>query len=312
MSHFAVAVIVDKLDEKEIDKMLAPYQENNMGDCPKEYLEFVSIADEYRERYKTGTRRMVLVDNKKLLSEYDEMFEKKYQEEGRPYMTTTYEVPEKYRKIDIPYKLLYPTFDEFMTEYENEKKDKEANDYGYWENPNRKWDWYSIGGRWNRGLLVKEDISVEDLGGPSWLNFSSERKEAPLGYRWVNACKIKDLELNKMTEGEYEKEKRFWELVVEGQEPKDEKEKDIISWSYRKDYYTKRYSSKEEYAKWQSMFSVFAMLDERGWHEKGEMGWWGIDNSTGDSEKAFIERFNAELKNVENQNKYIVIVDCHI
>ena len=54
------------------------------------------------------------------------------------------------------------------------------------------------------------------------------------------------------------------------------------------------------------------MVDERGWHEKGEMGWWGFDTSTGDSERAFIEKFNAELKNIDNQEKYIVLVDCHI
>lgn len=40
MSHFTVAVITEKGTEKEVDKLLAPYQENNMGDCPQEYLEF--------------------------------------------------------------------------------------------------------------------------------------------------------------------------------------------------------------------------------------------------------------------------------
>lgn len=60
------------------------------------------------------------------------------------------------------------------------------------------------------------------------------------------------------------------------------------------------------------MFATFAMVDERGWHEKGKMGWWGVDTSTGDSERAFIEKFNSELKNIDNQDKYIVLVDCHI
>lgn len=188
MSHYTVAVIVDKLDENEVAKMLAPYQENNMGDCPREYLAFNSITEEYKKTYEEGTRAMILIDDNKLVSEYDDMFKKEIVEEGHCFPTTTYEVPEKYRKVEIPYKLLYPTFDDFMKEYEGETKDEETNDYGYWENPNRKWDW----------------------------------------------------------------------------------------------------------------------------HEKGEMGWWGFDTSTGDSERAFIEKFNAELKNIDNQEKYIVLVDCHI
>lgn len=39
MSHFTVAVFSD--GSKTVEKLLAPYQENNMGDCPKEYLERV-------------------------------------------------------------------------------------------------------------------------------------------------------------------------------------------------------------------------------------------------------------------------------
>jgi len=55
MSHYTVAVIVDKLDENEVAKMLAPYQENNMGDCPREYLALLKNIDN-QEKY------IVLVD----------------------------------------------------------------------------------------------------------------------------------------------------------------------------------------------------------------------------------------------------------
>ena len=106
MSHYTVAVIVDKLDENEVAKMLAPYQENNMGDCPREYLAFNSITEEYKKTYEEGTRAMILIDDNKLVSEYDDMFKKEIVEEGHCFPTTTYEVPEKYRKVEIPYKLL--------------------------------------------------------------------------------------------------------------------------------------------------------------------------------------------------------------
>jgi len=35
MSHFTVLVI-----GKDVEEKLAPFQENNMDDCPKEYLKF--------------------------------------------------------------------------------------------------------------------------------------------------------------------------------------------------------------------------------------------------------------------------------
>ena len=47
----------------------------------------------------------------------------------------------------------YPTFENYLEE--NYEKDEETNLYGYWENPNAKWDWYEIGGRWRRTLKLK-------------------------------------------------------------------------------------------------------------------------------------------------------------
>ena len=41
MSHFTVLVI-----GKNPEQQLAPYQENNMRDCPSEFLAFNDIEDE--------------------------------------------------------------------------------------------------------------------------------------------------------------------------------------------------------------------------------------------------------------------------
>ena len=42
--------------------------------------------------------------------------------------------------VNIPFKELYPTFKEYMEEYIQSSFDEEQQDYGYWENPNAKWD----------------------------------------------------------------------------------------------------------------------------------------------------------------------------
>ena len=46
--HFSVGVLVDKKGKK-LEELLAPYQENNMGNCPKEFLEFMEATEEINE-----------------------------------------------------------------------------------------------------------------------------------------------------------------------------------------------------------------------------------------------------------------------
>lgn len=53
MSHFSVLVFAK--DENEADRLMAPYQENNMGDCPKQFLKFYP-DDERRVDPETGER----------------------------------------------------------------------------------------------------------------------------------------------------------------------------------------------------------------------------------------------------------------
>ena len=63
MSHFTVLVKVDKerLERHEsnyetaVAEMLAPYQENNMGDCPKEFMEFCDMTKEVQDDWENKT-----------------------------------------------------------------------------------------------------------------------------------------------------------------------------------------------------------------------------------------------------------------
>ena len=50
MSHYTCLIIGDNPE-----KQLAPFQENNMGDCPKKYLEFKDLEEEYAKDYEEGT-----------------------------------------------------------------------------------------------------------------------------------------------------------------------------------------------------------------------------------------------------------------
>lgn len=280
MSHYTVAVITDKLNK--IGEMLAPYSEN---------MEVEPYVDETKE---------AIINSAK---------------ERKERVLQRKEKGEELDKYDIEY--LNANTDEELYKlqiYEDESYDKNGNHLTTY-NPNSKWDWYEIGSRWNKILLVKEEVKDIEEGTPSWGNLDSINKKAPEGFKWVTGAKIKDIEFEKAIEfnNTYNKSIRFWELYVEGQEPQNEEEKEMIKWEiYKKEYYIERYETKENYAKINSIFTTWALLDEKGWHEKGKMGWFAMANDTKDSELLFIEKFTETIQKPENQDKYLVIVDCHI
>lgn len=195
MSHFTVLVKVSKekleeaakqvgTDDQEsilehaVGMALRPYQENNMGDCPEEFLEFRDIEEEYQEEWETEKReRLKNIKTGEIIGTYEIQsklpytpeFHKLYNEYGEKYGFICVvdrikkdhpdiEIYDKtdWEEISISLKDEYPTFDVFMEKYHGyEERDSKTGRYGYWENPNRKWDWWQIGGRWTGMIPVK-------------------------------------------------------------------------------------------------------------------------------------------------------------
>lgn len=151
MSHFTVLVIGDNPEQQ-----LKPFQENNMGDCPKEYLKFNSVEEEYREEYETDTVTKVVMPDGRLLNKWDEEFRVKG---SFGLGTGTHEVPVHLEQKEVKFTEIYPSFDEYITDWYGYEKDQETGLYGYWENPNAKWDWYSLGGRWSGMIKLKYGAS---------------------------------------------------------------------------------------------------------------------------------------------------------
>ncbi len=178
MSHFSVAVFSD--GKKTVEELLAPYQENNMGDCPTQYLKFVSATESEREKYETGMVKMVYLHDGSYMYPWDEeglkrRFSHTTFNDGKDHsifyggkseylirnsrdfflgnVQTVFYLGEKGAKLQmVPYKKIYQTLQDYVREYVEAPWDEEKQDYGYWENPNAKWDWWQVGGRWNKFL----------------------------------------------------------------------------------------------------------------------------------------------------------------
>lgn len=160
MSHFTVLVIGPNPEQQ-----LAPFQENNMGDCPREYMEFTDVEDQLRKNWEADTAERVRMPDGSLKTKYDNEF-RVPGEFGIG--TDTHKVPDHLPIVEIPVKQLFPSFDDYATDYEGYRKDAELGRYGYWENPNRKWDWYSLGGRWT-GFFKLKAGAIASIGEPGLL-----------------------------------------------------------------------------------------------------------------------------------------------
>ena len=149
-------------------------------------------------------------------------------------------------------------------------------------NPNSKWDWYSIGGSFSDG----EDVIQ------------------------INDFKIYD----DLDDDTIALHKKAWDSFEGKCELSEEDTKAIFGnfrmWNDK--YYLDRYGTCENYI--MSMLSniPYAFVDANGWYEKGQMGWWGCDSATRESIEDYTEFAEKYFTAEENQNKYIVWVDCHI
>lgn len=187
MSHFTVLVIGPNPEEQ-----LAPYQENNMGDCPEQYMAFTDKEPECKEEYENNTISRVKIEgDDKYYTPYDKKFRveitqeeyEKAKENKEPHLgsssfgeTSYYRdrvYPENAKVMDVPFKELYSTLENFIEEYHGYSKDEKTGKYGYWENPQAKWDWYQLGGRWT-GFFIKKDGGKGIAGSPGVFGKAAE------------------------------------------------------------------------------------------------------------------------------------------
>jgi hypothetical protein len=295
MSHFTVLVIGDNPEAQ-----LEPYQENNMGDCPKEYMTFNDIEANERADYLAADK-------------------------------------------DIKKK--YPTFEEYIEDYVGYKKDEKTGKYGYWSNPNAKWDWYTLGGRWHDFFKLKQGTS-----GYKGTNRSDEKEKD--GY--ADSAQMKDIDFKGMCDDaakeaaeRYRKLERLlggtiptiisWEeisdekgayrsididkkrelyhgqaakkaVVLAGGAPGISKEdKEFLQWLDLEDYQM----SFEEYVEraYNSAISTFAVIKDGKWYERGEMGWFGC--ATNEKDVGEWNKQYTQLLASLPEDTLVSVYDCH-
>lgn len=150
-------------------------------------------------------------------------------------------------------------------------------------NPNSKWDWWTIYGRFAGELLLKEEVKHDNDC-------------------WTGSARVQDVDFAGMREINRSSLRPYKEFMNDGNQ------------LFSKEYLQREYPDEETYIFRSTEFHTYAVVTPDGkWHAPGEMGWFGCSSETPEEEiewavgywKNFIE---PALEN----NWYITIVDCHI
>jgi len=264
MSHFVLAVITeDRVTDGDLEEILFPYSENREVE-PRIDMTKKEVMDEQAR----------LVDEAK----------------NKPKSWANEEYTKGKFKLDLSYKEFVKLF-----HGEDSQLDPKGNLLTTY-NPDSKWDWFVIGGRW-KGLLCYN----KNNGGMK-----------------TNQGRIKFIDwkkLNRPLKKDKDYWSRLWDIAVRGCiKTKLEVKKHKYIFVYKKEYYLKYYQNKEMFIKRNTEFKTHAVVTPDGkWHEKGEMGWFGVSHDKPKEAKkwdlGFYGRF---IKPYLDTNYVITVVDCHI
>jgi len=257
MSHFTVAVITDECTS--VEELLEPYDERRRV-APYVRRTKADLITEARKR-KMRYEKVLPEKPELMCDEYARKF-LDAETDGELYQNMIYS-------------------DTYYT-----KDGDELSTY----NPDSKWDWYGIGGRWNKLLRAKVSGIVTKC----------------------NSCRIGDLDMGVDTE-EYQRSIRFWEVVIEGSPLKEGEKEEDFSARFSREYCLNKYHDKETYAKIASSLTTFAVITPDGrWYEKGEMGWCGMSSETPEEAFDWELHYKERFIDTADPDWTITIVDCHI
>lgn len=207
--------------------------------------------------------------------------------------------------------LVYPTIEKYMKDYYGATIGEDGK-YGRFTNPNKKWDWWVVGGRWSKHLLLKNGTKV-DTALKSTVDMKKMLSDAE-----HSAKERYDLAQSILKGRTFEP----WSKLIakhkdniEGarreywgqQAVKDLSSHDKFRWSENlEDFLLPRREFVHKLSR--SAVGTFTVLKDGEWHERGEMGWWGCVSN----EVAGWEDMWMNLWESIPDDQWVTVVDCHI
>lgn len=163
--------------------------------------------------------------------------------------------------------------------------DADGNIYSTY-NPDSKWDWYEIGGRFKGHLKIKDAGCRADEARIKNVDFGIDQKV-------------------------YDDALDFWDVVVD-KTKKPTEGRDYMT-IFKIEYFKKYYKDRETYARIMASFSTYAVITPDGeWHSAGEMGWFGCSSETPEEMADWYNNYMDRYIKSADPDDIITIVDLHI
>lgn len=347
MTHFVALVRVPK-DEADgledvrgaVEGILEPFNEQPPDGSP--YRQFEDHTDDWEREFNTGTVKRVCTSDGEIVLPWDERF----RVGGTLGLgTDTHKIPDDCEEIDVPYSEVYKDFDTFVGDYHGGHE--ENGRWGYRNNPDAKWDWWQIGGRWTGFIHVKNGAPIVQgrLGVPAKMAVErGEVKEEDVRGKGTDVCRIKDVDLAYYERRAIERANAFFDSIERLKDIKRGKitPADNDPWigfdvvdkladmGLMKPYTgprDKKETAEEFLARvvpvtreellrdyrWAFEFSASAFVDTDGeWHEVGTAGWFGTNSATPEDRADWSANFVNRLINTGDPEDWLAVVDCHI
>ena len=284
MSHFPVLVV-----GPEPESQLAPFDEAIEVDSYEEDCCCIGLIAKMHGRTMAEKKYKPF---KQLREEYHAMNADKrptWEEYIKPYI----EIEEKHEKAHKLYKKPDPDCKNCGGSGKHETR----------YNPDSKWDWYTLGGRWT-GYWKLKPSAKKRINVKEFLGRPSAGKNRPLFD--VDMARKKNIDFKAMKKILREQAEEHWSRVQKALKGKDERAKSTA----QRDMLWSGASTKEEYIKECRHVATFAVLMNGEWYEQGKMGWWGIvaDKKAQD---VWEEEFWKLIEKLP-PNTWLSIYDCHI
>lgn len=366
MSHFTCYVVVkndDKINPREgefdideINDRVTTQLEPFCEEAEQQYMEFNDLSQDYKDQYKgvptknfsnelevkrinaiveTATGRVLgsIYDQEK--PEIARMYKK---EKDSLFGESKLVLKEGFEQKKLLPSEIYKTFEEYVRDYHCDEK------MGYYRNPNAKWDWYIVGGRWlgrfkpksnlagfmgdstwasgnvasdNVDIIQKKNIDVEGM-----INDLREERIALWEKHWAKSNiditnyktwsemyseRASELELERLPREEIDLLRiKFSSQEASSAVSKMEKEMGMINSAV--DFFCHGDFDKYMEITAFDVLSSYSILKDSKWFESGKMGWFG----TKLTEEADFESQWLELFDSIDDDDWIVNIDCHI
>lgn len=338
MSHFAVLVVGPNVDEQ-----LAPYHEFECTGTENQWVQSVDETAAMRERFENETTLRIKDPDGVLHDPYDSkgMFKPEFSKtvDSIPgwHRSRELHIPEGYEEVQVPVSLFF-SFVQWASEYcgyavlTASDTPGEEHKFGYVHidgddvkiirrtNPNAKWDWYEVGGRWKDRLLLTNGQRV-DCARKGDINFKAMEEED------VNKAQRQWTSVHDaLTKAGAPHTWKSWETIEAEHAARGNKHFDLMREEFMTQpsvraihsmplgpYDTEKFNCTfEEYVEKARKNSMvfFAFLRDGKWAERGKMGWCATVTDEKDEDE-WTNFMNKQLDELSD-DEILTIVDCHI